>query len=245
MTANPIQLTLLIDQEESLPFARSAGVSIALPAEAPTEWFARAKDLKVPVAVLIMADGDGSSTLASADDELRNQAIHRVEQSLHQAARCGARLVTVSPECNRTTTSRAQDYAEALHKTLLSLRSLSLSAATTGVRVGIKVASGGFLLSPAEARNLLETVGRPEITISLDVHEVASTSCPLDWIRTLRHRLGCVFCRASDLSQLSPFISCLAEVGFSGPLACRTEAASAGDGLAELALKIEASSQAQ
>jgi len=203
--------------------AVSAGFSaIELPGAAPAEWISQATGNGLSTPVLRAAAGRQDPCLAATDPDARTRAVASLVADLERAASAGVTLVVVTPAsargdgCPRS----GESYENLMHATLQSLRELSSAAQQTGVAVAIEVAADGFLLSPMEVRQLLDLVNRPEISACLVWDRIAASGWPYDWIRTLRHRIGCVRWNCGAAGAVEDAAAALAEAHFDGPIVC-------------------------
>ncbi len=94
-----------------------------------------------------------------------------------------------------------------------------------GVKIAVRSAGDGFLLSPVEARDLVDRVNSPAIGAAFSLNDVARCGCPVDWVRCLSCRLHAVFLGACDDSNAETSVlgatkicEALNEVGYEGPL---------------------------
>lgn len=83
-------------------------------------------------------------------------------------------------------------YQDAWNFTLSLLHAIRFDVESSGVRLGIEAACGGFLLSPLEARELADEVNSPCIGFSLSEDRVRSVGRMEDWLETLQHRVHVV-----------------------------------------------------
>lgn len=129
--------------------------------------------------------------LASPDPELRTTAKERAIASLDRANWLGAGAISlvagvVGGGRSLGPTSRYEDaYAFALE----ALFAIRFEAEQRGVVVACRCCRGGFLLSPFEARDFFDHVNSAWVGACLDVADTMAVGCPVDWIRTMGHRV--------------------------------------------------------
>jgi L-ribulose-5-phosphate 3-epimerase len=204
--------------------------AIELPADVAAERISQAAARGLRLAVLRGVGGDERPRLASADGSTREQALAEVQADLERAADAGASVLTVRPAESRLRPEvvRLGEYADALQATHQGLRALAEPAARCGVTIGIEVGVEGFLLSPVEARELIELVGSPLVGACVDLSIIGRSGQPADWIRTLRHRLVCLRMGADLVGvDLEATAAALGEVRYNGPVVVAGDPAAA------------------
>lgn len=199
--------------------SRQGFAGLALPIEALDLAGPAVAQVGGRISVLQATAGADGQWLGSTDPTHRADAVRHFIQQLSQASRAGADVLTVKPAAPRIATDAPDEYPDALHALYQSLRTLVGPVQQAGIQIGVEVGQNGFLLSPLEARELFDRVGRPEIGASLDVITIARIGSPVDWIRTLRHRLVCLTIHTS-ISETPPLASALREIRYTGPLVC-------------------------
>lgn len=194
--------------------------AIELPADVSAERVSQAADRGLRVAVLRAAGGGNRSRLASPDAPARQRALAEVTADLERAVRWGASVLTVRPAESRLEgiAPGLGEYPETLQATHQGLRALAQPAARLGVAIGVEVAVDGFLLSPAEVRELLELVGSPLVGACLDPSAISRASRPMDWVQTLRHRIVCVRMGPDSAVDSAGLAAALGEVYYTGPV---------------------------
>ncbi|MFQ5490364.1 MAG: sugar phosphate isomerase/epimerase family protein [Phycisphaerae bacterium] len=176
------------------------------------------------ITVLQATAGADGQWLGSTDPTRRADAVRHFIQQLTQASQAGAEVLTIRPAAPRMAVEAPDEYADALHALSQSLRALVGPVQRASTRIGVEVGRDGFLLSPLEARELCDRIGRPEIGASMDVTTIARIGSPVDWIRTLGRRLACVMLQASKTESASPAVvpaalaTALADVQYAGPV---------------------------
>ena len=217
--------------------AKAAGIeAVEIHGQALPKGISQATDSGLRVAVIRSAAAGPDCHLASVTATARTTAVSRVLSELNQAAGAGAGVVTVAPAAGRwaANTGPVGTYAEALHATLESLRTLARPVECAGVAVAVEAAADGFLLSPMELRELLDLVNRPEICACLDVPRTARIGRVEDWIGTLCHRIGCVRWSADDAGDIDGLAAALVGVRYAGPIVCHGDPAQVGRQLSRL-----------
>jgi len=128
-------------------------------------------------------------------------------------------------------------YEAALNHVFEGMMEAAAQAEKHGVKIAVRAAGDGFLLSPVETRDLVDRLNSPASGVAFNLNDVARFGCPVDWVRCLSYRLHAVFLDASadsnaETSMLDAAKICeaLKEVSYGGPLIYE----SAGD-LSEIA----------
>jgi len=152
-------------------------------------------------------------------------ATENLASSLGWIADAGGAIATVRPAHNAAGGQDAEvaSYADALWRTHEALIALRLPMESSGVSVGVEAAADGFLLSPVELRDLLDRINSPCFAACLNLADVARIGRPLDWIGTLRHRIGCVRLGGESEAELNDIAAALREVLYAGPVVCGGE----------------------
>jgi sugar phosphate isomerase/epimerase len=209
--------------------AAAAGFeAIEVPAGAPPEWISQASQRGLRPAV-VRANVGLLGQRPSERGGWAEPVLDDMVLALELAAGAGGSVVTVRPAKAPPDGEElpAASYAEALWATYDALTALVGPAARTGVAVGVEPAADGFLLSPAELRDLLDRVNSPQVAACLDLGRIARVGRPLDWIGTLRHRIVCVRLDEAGESQVNEIAAGLGEVLYDGPVVCGGEPAEA------------------
>ncbi len=193
--------------------------TVELPAGVADAVLEDARRCQTEVGALRLTVGNDGAFLAAAAAEARAAAFEATTAAINRAGQCGAAVLTVQPAAPRTgeATVRLPEYADALQWTKAALKPLARPAALADVVLGVEVAAGGFLLSPAEARDLLDRVCAPNVGACLDLSRIARISHWPDWIATLRHRIACVRTPA-DHPALDQLADALNEIRYVGPV---------------------------
>ena len=80
-------------------------------------------------------------------------------------------------------------YQDALNLTRRALVDLCFEAERSGVGLALRAPSRGCVLSPVEARELIDALASPCIGVCIDTTELELVGLIDDWIGTLRHRI--------------------------------------------------------
>lgn len=152
--------------------------------------------------------------LAAADPDERRRAHDHIVALIQRAAENTIPAFILRPA--DLSGEQPPSYVDALAWTFEALDALRHEAETVGVAVVVDHRGSRFLLSPAEAADLLDTVNSPAVGWQLDCDPVGRLS---DWIATMaRHlmsvRLGAV---RPDAARRE-LIQRLRQAGYSGPL---------------------------
>jgi L-ribulose-5-phosphate 3-epimerase len=162
----------------------------------------RAAELNLPI-VSLATDEFWDVNYAAPDPQTRQRAVDLTLRMLDQAAALHAEAILVVP----AVVGLSQDprprvfYADALHHTFDTLRSLRHEAESRGVTIALENVLNRFLLSPLEAAELLERINSPYVGWYLDTGNVMPLGYPEDWIATLGGRIKCVHVKDYDLAQ--------------------------------------------
>jgi len=135
--------------------------------------------------------------LARAEEDARERAIEFIEKAIGIASAIGARSVSVAPAMIGPWPDG--DYCEALRVVCLALRELARVAERAGVEIGFIPVSGGFLLSPAETRDLVDEVNSPHVGVVLDVTAVERVGVVEQWVNALGRRVIAIRGDAKDV----------------------------------------------
>lgn len=177
------------------------------------------------IKVVNSSGGRNGNWLASTDPTRRADAVRQAKSDIEATRLAGASVLSVRPGPSRIgSEGPADEYADVLHALQQSLKGLVGCVESSGVALGVAVGCGGLLLSPVEARELVEHFARPEIGAALDLNCVTAYSTPLDWILTLRHRLVCVSLHSECDVDWHELGEALATVQYSGPIVCSGDA---------------------
>lgn len=147
-----------------------------------------AAEAGVAVSALTL-ETDPAACLAAISADARRAARRRVVAALDAARelKAAAVLLEAVPPTDRPRPSECQD--EVIHLALEGLLELRFEAQQRAIRLACSVGRGGFLRSPAEARDFFDRINSPWVGAWLDVHAAAALNWPADWIRTLGWRL--------------------------------------------------------
>lgn len=113
------------------------------------------------------------------------------------------------------------------------LRETRLEAEAAGVALAIEAAQQGVLMSPMEARELIDAANSALIGVCLDVARIEAIGCPADWITSLHRRVRAVRVHAgmfeggddqrgrASTTALDDLVPALSGVAFRGPVILR------------------------
>lgn len=162
----------------------------------------RAADRKLQIVSL--ATGEFWRTnYATADSAERRRAIDLTLHMLDRAVVFEAGAILVVPAVVGTAQEARPrtSYADALHRTFDTLRSLRHEAESRGVTIALENVWNRFLLSPLEAADLLDGINSPHVGWYFDTGNIMALGYPEDWITTLGRRIRCVHVKDYDLDR--------------------------------------------
>jgi hexulose-6-phosphate isomerase len=120
-----------------------------------------------------------------------DRAVEQIECLLERAQAVGASALVIPPDLSATPgVHRRVSYLEALNRTYDRLTRWRFAAEARGVVLALQLGTGGFPLSPLDARELLDRLNSPCIAASLAPADVCGWSDPHDWLEILGNRLA-------------------------------------------------------
>ncbi|MCL2740608.1 MAG: sugar phosphate isomerase/epimerase [Oscillospiraceae bacterium] len=143
--------------------------------------------------------------VASNDGVIRRKAKDILRKQLALAKSLGADNVLFVPGTVGPQEGGEVRYDDAYDRTLEALAEAAPIAEGMGVRIGVENVWNKFLLSPLEARDLLDKVASPYVGFYLDVGNLIQFGFPQQWIRILGSRIVNVHVK-----------DCRANLGYSG-----------------------------
>lgn len=148
-----------------------------------------AGDHNLDLTGLILPDSEKS--IGSSDDERRASAVSATTNALELASNLGIATVTISPAVIRSTDERLPGirYEDAFRHALVELSELRYEAAKHSVRLAVRIAHGGFLTSPLDARDFVDRCNSAWIGARLNAAAVRTIGIVEDWLQTLGHRI--------------------------------------------------------
>ncbi len=217
-----------------LTIANDGPLRFDTPLETCAELARRAAELSLRI-VSLATDEFWTTNYAAPDESIRQRAIDLTLRMLDRAAALEADAILVVPAVVGTLDEPRPrvSYAEALHYTLDTLRSLRHEAESRGVTIALENVLNRFLLSAFEALEMLDRVNSAYVGWYLDTGNVMPLGYPEDWIATLGGRIRCVHIKDYDLARpgeagFCPLgegsvdwprvIAALRQVGYEGPL---------------------------
>jgi len=126
-----------------------------------------------------------SKTLSDPDPSVRQFIIDSITKSLEETKELGGDTVLVVPGVVNEKVS----YAEAYKNALDSIRKLIPAAEKTGITIGLENVWNNFILSPVEAKELLDTIDHPLVRWYFDIGNILRYGWPEHWIEVLDHRM--------------------------------------------------------
>jgi len=190
---------------------------------------------KIGIGIAGIALGLGwKYSLTSSDPAMREKAKDVVRKGLQIAAWAGTDGVLVIPGvvCCVFSKERAP-YDAAWQRSLDAMKELAPTAEKHKAAVCVENVWNGFLLSPLEMREFIDTVGSPYVGVYFDVGNVVVSGYPEDWIRILGKRIRKVHLKdfKREVGNLNGFVdllkgdvnyrevmAVLRETGYDGPL---------------------------
>lgn len=195
---------------------------------------ARAAELNLRI-VSLATDEFWTTNYAAPDESVRQRTVDLTLRMLDRAAALQADAILVVPAVvGMPDELRPRvSYADALHYTFDTLRSLRHEAESRGVTIALENVLNRFLLSPFEAVEMIDRINSAYVGWYLDTGNVMPLGYPEDWIATLGGRIKCVHMKDYDLARpgeagFCPLgegsvdwprvIAALRQVGYEGPL---------------------------
>ena len=126
-----------------------------------------------------------SKPLSDPDPSVREFIIDSITKSLEETKELGGDTVLVVPGVVNDKVS----YEAAYHTALESIRKLIPAVERTGVRIGLENVWNNFIISPLEAKNLVDTINHPLIGFYFDIGNILRYGWPEHWIETLNKRI--------------------------------------------------------
>ncbi|MGV8090261.1 MAG: sugar phosphate isomerase/epimerase family protein [Mangrovibacterium sp.] len=123
--------------------------------------------------------------LSHPDPQIREQCIRSVAQSLQEVKDLGGDTVLVVPGVVNETVP----YELAYKNSMDSIRKLIPYAEKTGMQIGLENVWSNFILSPIEARQMIDEINHPLVGWYFDIGNVLRYGWPEHWIQTLNSRI--------------------------------------------------------
>ncbi len=164
---------------------------------------------------------------ASPDESSRRTALETTRSLIELACRLEAPLVwlrgaVIAPAKQ---SDEIVSYETALNHVFGGVMEVAEQAEKRGVKIAVRAAGDGFLLSPVETRDLVDRLNSPTIGVAFNLSDVARFGCPVDWLRCLSYRLLGVFLGSSEGSNgeigvidAAKICEALNEVRYEGPV---------------------------
>ncbi|MCH7703298.1 MAG: TIM barrel protein [Planctomycetes bacterium] len=163
----------------------------------------------------VMLQPDARSGLGEPDPQRRSHAVDRIAEWLTRTDRIGgATLIVRVAALDRPGVSVT--YQDTLNATAWSLNALRRPLECSDASLALIVASGGFLLSPPEARELIDLTDSPHVGVCVWMDSGMHLHTAEDWIQTLDRRLFAVHVSAEAV--WSGVRNALVRSGFGGIL---------------------------
>ena len=131
-------------------------------------------------------------SLTDPDPAKRAKAQDIVKKQLETAAALNCETILVIPGAVRVSFSPelgVVDYAVARERSLEAFDKLKAEAEATKVAIGLENVWNGFLTSPIELRDFIDTIGSPYVGSYFDVGNALYFGEPEQWIRILGSRI--------------------------------------------------------
>lgn len=127
------------------------------------------------------------------DDEFaRRDAVEDVKRLLRVAQETGAARISIIPAVVDPKMPRPVTYQNALNRVHDELPAIGRAAESCGVKLCLCAAKKGFLLSPPELRELIDSARSPMIFADIDITGESDLIDWRDWVSTLGPRVGVV-----------------------------------------------------
>jgi hexulose-6-phosphate isomerase len=157
--------------------------------ESSEEEIAEVKDYADQQGIDIISTciGGGTGNLLESNDE-QERGVEEAIKALNVSAKLGAKtmlhtLGRLSPDLY---------YEDAYNNAIDSLKQIAPHAKDSGCILAIEFVWNGFLFSPLEMRNLIDTVQSDSIGFYFDPGNMAVFHYPQHWVRALGHRIKMV-----------------------------------------------------
>lgn len=146
------------------------------------EYKALATALAVPITSLAMAGKSGNLLEAGQGGA---EGIESAVWGLECAAKLGAKV------CLHTLGRLSAElyYEDAYNNAIAALQKIARTAEKIGVTFAVEFVWNGFLFSPLEMRNFLDSVGSPRVGFYFDPGNMAVFQYPQHWVRALGQRI--------------------------------------------------------
>jgi len=175
----------------------------------------------------VMLEPGARSGLGEPDPERRGWAVDQVTEWLTLTDRIGSATLILPVAALDRPDARAR-YQDTLNATAWSINALRRPLECSDASLAIVVASDGFLLSPPEARELIDRTDSPHVGACLCVRAGMPLHAAEDWIETMGRRLFAVYVSTDD--AWSGVRNALVCSGFGGILAGSTDSMTASSG---------------
>src|SRR5690606_33625694 len=126
-----------------------------------------------------------SKPLSDPDPSVREFIVDSITKSLEETKELGGDTVLVVPGVVNDKVS----YEAAYNTALASIRKLIPVVERTGVRIGLENVWNNFIISPLEAKQLVDTINHPLIGFYFDIGNILRYGWPEHWIETLNKRI--------------------------------------------------------
>jgi len=123
--------------------------------------------------------------LSDPDPSVREFIINSITKSLEETKELGGDTVLVVPGVVNDKVS----YETAYNTALESIRKLIPAVERTGVKIGLENVWNNFIISPLEAKQLVDTINHPLIGFYFDIGNILRYGWPEHWIETLNKRI--------------------------------------------------------
>lgn len=123
--------------------------------------------------------------LSDPDPSVREFIINSITKSLEETKELGGDTVLVVPGVVNDKVS----YETAYNTALESIRRLIPAVERTGVKIGLENVWNNFIISPLEAKQLVDTINHPLIGFYFDIGNILRYGWPEHWIETLNKRI--------------------------------------------------------
>ncbi len=122
--------------------------------------------------------------LSDADQKVRDEGRHRLEQAIRDCKAFGGTTVLLVP----AVVNQQVAYADAYERSQAEIRKVLPLCEETGVKIAIENVWNNFLLSPIEAARYTDELG-PLVGWHFDIGNIVNYGWPEHWIRTLDARI--------------------------------------------------------
>ncbi len=175
----------LIDKFKLVKDLGFDGIEFDSPVEFTIKELLEAKDKSGVEIPSVVNKDHWARPLSDPDPSVRQLTIDSVVKSLYDVKALGGDTVLVVPGVVNEKVSYEVAYRNALD----SIRKLIPQVEKTGMKIGLENVWNNFILSPVEAKMLIDEIDHPLIGWYFDIGNILRYGWPEHWIETLKTRI--------------------------------------------------------